>query len=297
MNPNTDLDVFGKLVFGGDTEILKMDIGMRLEKYCESLLSSENTRFLTCEALLATLPKNEQLEQVTREILKLRYGPNRTPIMNCIGQARLALPERCSAHLEIAQYILETFAPVASKVNIVDTPDLTGTTALAHAISTKPSFDPDFAQLLWENGANINKRNRFGATPAHEICMVWTPNDRAVLSQAQNAFRWFLAHGGDANIADSDGMKPANMVTNFKRGMDTILLEHQSKRQQREEDRKGVCLACGDENKKVMQCSKCRIARYCPPPRKCQLADWPCHKRSCGGKALEEKQTPSSSGG
>ncbi|KAK1225851.1 hypothetical protein PQX77_011194 [Marasmius sp. AFHP31] len=275
MDPNVDLDYFGRLAFGGSTELIKKDIEARLENY-------------------STLARDAQLEQVAREIFRLRYGPNRTPIMNCIGQARLLLPDRRPAHLEVARYILETFAPVTSKVNIVDTPDLAGTTALAHAISTKPSFDPEFAQLLWDHGANINKRNRYGATAAHEFSMVWKPDDRAIIAQARNALEWFLAHGGDPDIADGDGMKSSLMISKVKRGMDTILREHQSKRKRREEEPKGVCLACGDK-KEVMRCSKCRSARYCSPPRKCQLADWPRHKQSCGNSPAEQS-APSTSG-
>ncbi|KAL0573866.1 hypothetical protein V5O48_008083 [Marasmius crinis-equi] len=286
MDPNDDLDPFGKLAFWGRTESVKADIEVRLRNY-------------------ESLPREAQLERVAQEISNLRYGPNRTPIMNCILQARFLVPERRQEQLETARYILDTFAPVASKVDIVDTPDLAGTTALSHAISTKPTFDPEFAQVLWEAGANINKRNRYGATPAHEFCMIWKPQDRAIVNLARQALEWFLSHGGNPDIADGDGMKPSSMILRIsviERGMQTILNDHQAKRKQREKEPKGACLACGEENKKLMQCSRCQTARYCSPPRKCQVADWPCHKKACGDKhsqasSSKGKSTSAGAGG
>jgi hypothetical protein len=54
----------------------------------------------------------------------------------------------------------------------VDGTDVSGTTALAHSISTHPAFDPEFAQFLYDAGEDLNMRNRYGATPAHDMSMI-----------------------------------------------------------------------------------------------------------------------------
>ena len=86
----------------------------------------------------------------------------------------------------------------------MDGTDASGTTALHHALSTKPLFDPEYAQILYDARADVNHRNRYGCTPAHEITLVWDGGNRAVVRRACDALRWFLAHGGNLNIRDGD---------------------------------------------------------------------------------------------
>ncbi|KAG7085630.1 hypothetical protein E1B28_003177 [Marasmius oreades] len=281
MDPNTDLDNFGTMVFFGRVDRVKDDIRRRLQNYGGNHLSFD----CSVAHLLSSpesQPQHTRLEKVAEEIFKLRYGAARTPIMNCIGQARILLPQLRDAHLEIARYILDTFAPVVNKrVNIVDAPDLAGTTALAHAISTKPAFDPEFAQVLWEAGGNINRRNRYGATAAHEFCMVWKPDDRAILNRAKDTLKWFLEHGGNTELADGDGMKPSNMIMRIRGGLEMILKDHEAKRRQRGREPKRACVTCGERDRKLKECSRCESTRYCAPPRRCQRADWSVHRLTC----------------
>ena len=81
------------------------------------------------------------------------------------------------------------------KYDDVNAVDLSGTTALMHAISTKPYLDLEIAQMLLDAGADINPRNRYGETAADEIVKVRSL-DSGTVDKAKQAMRWFAAHGG-----------------------------------------------------------------------------------------------------
>lgn len=211
---------------------------------------------------------------MAQELASIRYGPNLAPLFNCLGQCTLIIPANRPRHLEIGRYILTLLAPVLSKVSIVDIPDLAGTTALAHSISTKPCLDTEYAQMLWEAGANVNHRNRYGATPAVEICMVWKPEDKALVASAGRALEWFLSHGGNIDLADGDGATPRRLCETLKKrrvGLDVILAKHEAQREKRKNAAKiNQCLACADQEGKILQCARCKKAGYCAPPKACQ---------------------------
>lgn len=93
----------------------------------------------------------------------------------------------------------------------VDGTDLSGTTVLMHAISTKPYLDIGFAQLMFTNGADINHCNRFGCTAAHDLIKVYV-FDEPTVARSGKALSWFLEHGGDADIKNGDGMSARYMI-------------------------------------------------------------------------------------
>ena len=69
-------------------------------------------------------------------------------------------------YLELAKYLNNT-----AKVH-VDGTDLSDTSALMHSVGTKSYFDPEFVQLMFDAGALINRRNRFGCIAAQDIVMI-----------------------------------------------------------------------------------------------------------------------------
>ena len=82
---------------------------------------------------------------------------------------------------------------------------MSGTTALMHSISTKPYFDPEFAQLMLDAGGDINRRDRFGGIAAHDITTVQLLYDHTAHEKAGRALHWYLEHGGSLDIADGEG--------------------------------------------------------------------------------------------
>ncbi|CCL99798.1 uncharacterized protein FIBRA_01822 [Fibroporia radiculosa] len=84
-------------------------------------------------------------------------------------------------HFGIARWLIaEAKVPV-------DGTDLSGSQAIYHAISTKPAFDPEYAQILYDAGADACHRNRYGGTAAHEIALTWEFKNKEVLQRAGNA--------------------------------------------------------------------------------------------------------------
>ncbi|KAM5544814.1 hypothetical protein V8D89_001712 [Ganoderma adspersum] len=67
----------------------------------------------------------------TEEIYRKRWGPTRVPIYNIL-------------------VLLSTLILVSEAQVPVDGTDLSGCTTLHHAISTKPTFDPEYAQMLFD---------------------------------------------------------------------------------------------------------------------------------------------------
>lgn len=180
-------------------------------------------------------------------------------------------PDRREKLLDVVRWLICIGVPV-------DGMDLSGTTALSHSISTKPALDIEFAQLLIDAGGDINAQNRYGATCAHEFCMVWSPDANAV-ERASQALKFFLSHGGDPNIADNDGITAvATMRAPWLSGMKEMALDEEARR------RKEGCAFCGsmvnDRNAvPLMRCGRCKRVRYCAAPKGCQRADWAAHKR------------------
>ncbi|KAI0750144.1 hypothetical protein C8Q80DRAFT_1166378 [Daedaleopsis nitida] len=266
MEPHRDLDAFGWAVMNGDlVELKRMYSDNQNKHYCES--------------------DNDEAARVAavQQIYFKRWGPTRVPVYNLLLLSRLINEKKRPQHIEVAKWLIEDVqVPVDAK-------DLSGSTAMNHAISTKPSFDPEYAQLLYDAGADVNHRNRYGATPAHEITMTWELGNKAVVRRVATALKWFLDYGGNIDVLDSDGMTARQNVESTKHAMrggarmETWKVGHDED-QRRKKLGKEICAFCGRPPRagvRLLVCSKCKGVRYCSSGLPCQKGDWPRHKGSC----------------
>ncbi|KAJ7328312.1 hypothetical protein DFH08DRAFT_967459 [Mycena albidolilacea] len=72
---------------------------------------------------------------------------------------RIIYPERGAQDFAVARWLIQT-----AKVP-VNAPDLSGTLAISHVISTKPGLDTEYGQLLFDAGGDLNNQNRYGGGP------------------------------------------------------------------------------------------------------------------------------------
>ncbi|KAF8496651.1 hypothetical protein JB92DRAFT_2834542 [Gautieria morchelliformis] len=177
MEPTRDLDAYGTWLVNGELDKLKA----HFEQRKNSVMVSANSHVMALNYLFS-----------------MRWGPTQTPIFNCLLCATMIWPDRREKLLDVVRWLIAIGVPVDGK-------DLSGTTALSHSLSTRPAFDPEFAQMLIDAGGDINARNRYGATCAHEFSMVWSPDPTAI-ARASQALQCFLSNGGDPNIAENDGI-------------------------------------------------------------------------------------------
>lgn len=101
--------------------------------------------------------------KAAQQIPLLRWDPINTPVYIILGVCMLLFTEEREKHLAISRW-LSTVANVP-----VDGTDASGTTALEHFISTYLAYEPEFSQILYDAGAEINHRNRHGDVAAHSI--------------------------------------------------------------------------------------------------------------------------------
>jgi hypothetical protein len=186
----------------------------------------------------------------------------------------MIIPDRRLKYISFADFFIN------AKVS-VDGRDLSGSTALSHCYSTKPGFDLEYADLLYKAGADVNNRNRYGTTTAHEIAQVYNRSDSASVQKAAKALKWFLSHGGNADIADGDGISPRHICTIVPKLL--AVIEEEDVRRSLKGNQ--CCSLCGrepGEEEKLLVCGKCKKGRYCNPKlRACQKLDWPKNKKGC----------------
>ena len=94
--------------------------------------------------------------------------------------------------------------------------DLTGTTALVYSICTKLYFNLEFAQIMLDAGGDINRRDRFGATAAHDITTIQLLWSKGAHERAGLALQWFLEHGGNLDIEDGEGMCARRIIAKLE---------------------------------------------------------------------------------
>ena len=275
MEPSRDLDTYGRILFNGNIHSVKGDFRRRVSKHAESGANEG----------LSTDSEGAR-KAAAQEVYELKWGPTRVPIFDLLFLAALINPSHRSDILAVTRWLIdEAKVPVDGK-------DLSGTNTLYHTISTKPALDFEFAQILYDAGADINMRNRYGGTAASEITMVWEAHIPAKARRAASALEWFLSHGGNINIKDNDGVSPRHSIeralasrrTGFVEGMREVyaVVEKDDRRRRRLGGK--CCTFCGREptgDIKLLSCSRCRAAKYCSPSRECQKGDWPHHKVSC----------------
>ena len=215
---------------------------------------------------------------VANDLYSVRWGPIETPLFNLLGLFTIIIPDHRLKYISFADFFVNAKVPVDGR-------DLSGTTSLSHCYSTKPGFDLEYAEILYKAGADVNNRNRYGATAAHEIVQVYNPSDSASVQKATKALEWFLSHGGNADIADGDGISPRHICTAIKNMVPQLLAVMEQEDARRAIKGNMCCSLCGREpggDEKLLVCGKCKKGRYCNPKlRACQKLDWPKHKKGC----------------
>ena len=100
--------------------------------------------------------------------------------------------------------------------------DLSGYSALRYCISTKPYFDPEFAQLMLDAGGDINRRDRYGSAAAHDITTVQLFKDQNAHDLAGQALQWYLEHGGNLDVEDGEGMSVRQIIAKLENTSRTL---------------------------------------------------------------------------
>ncbi|KAF8317099.1 hypothetical protein DL93DRAFT_2077246 [Clavulina sp. PMI_390] len=242
------------MLFMGDLKGIQADFQQRVE----AALAADPD---------ATSAGYEHRETAADELYAKAWGPTGVRIYGMLGLARQIVPNKAPAHLAIAKWLAED-AGVQ-----VDGRDLSGTPALSHAISTKPAFDTEDAELLMSAGGDLNTQNRYGGTAGHEISQAYKP------TPATPAMEWYLAHGGNVDIRDGDGFvaRLALSKTPF-RGLREVVAKEDARRNR---EKNVICSFCGQKDSELMLCTEgCGQARYCTT-RRCQKADKPNHEKAC----------------
>ena len=259
MEPQRDLDAFGRLLMTGTLDELVVDYAARMDIKVKSGMEPEGAT-----------------QAIANDLYSLRWGPTDTPIFNLLGLFTLIIPDLRPKYISFANFFINAEVPVDGR-------DLSGSTALSHCYSTKPGFDLEYAELLYKAGADVNNRNRYGATTGHEIVQVYNRSDLASVQKATRALEWFLSHGGNADIADGDGISPRYICKAIKVPQLLAAIEKEDTRRALKGNT--CCSLCGlvpIADEKLLMCGKCKKGRYCNPKlRACQKLDWPKHKKGC----------------
>lgn len=271
MQPGRDLDDYGRLLAQGDLRRVKEEFDGRVERLSKTLVSDGSG------ASSSSSPPSASAA-AAQELYSMRWGPTSVPIFSLLGQLRMLIPSQRDSFLEIARFLSLT-----AKVP-VDAPDLSGTPALSQSFSTKPAVDFDYAQVLCDAGGDVNVRNRYGGTVAHEIIQIWTPQDKNLVKTATDAMRFFFAQGGSVDIADGDGMTVRYMIGRLGRFVPEItkLLDGVDRQRNKKRQEGKCCVFCAREESTLLMCGRCKKAKYCSPSQRgCQKYDWSRHKKEC----------------
>ena len=272
MVPNRDLkDDFGRAVLLGQLDVIQEDISKRIKKHAEN-------------------GESDPRAATVRDIYNMRWGPTQVPVFNLILLSTLLCKQMREEHLKIARFLITDM-----KVP-VDGTDLSGAQALYHAISTKPAFDPEYAQILYDAGGDVNARNRYGDTTAAEIAMLFG-YDAATTRRARDALAWFFAHGGNVDVRNNDGVSARWVMSSAHQQMMQrlganralagtpmwdIVVQEDLRRKELGMD---ACAFCGrgkaQTGRALLVCSRCKGVAYCASPSKCQNHDWKVHKEKC----------------
>lgn len=253
-------------------------------------VSSHDLTDLLSQALVSSLGGNKDALQiyvnsrieelggnrlaVAQELYDRRWGVTKITIYHLILTMFDHAPERKESLLGLTRYLAQDI-----KVP-VDATDVTGSSALYRAISTKPHAEPEFAQILFDAGGSVNQKDRFGCTAASDIAQA---NVKGDTTNNVQMLKWFIDHGGDVDTKDNDGMsvkKLVDMMSKRVPSMAAVLREGKAPRGE------GECANCGrisNGEKAFAACARCKRSRYCS--QDCQRVDWKTHKKSCKAPA------------
>jgi hypothetical protein len=158
-----------------------------------------------------------QFHMAISELYCLRWGPLELPIFTVILNLIYAYPGARKEYLSLTRYL-------ANECKVpVDSVDLAGASALMHSVSTKSFFDEQFAQILLDSKAKINRQDRHGKTAAHYIADVDSTAGSAADIRSSEAMRWYIVHGGNIAIADGAGMSVASRAFNLRKSAPLLM--------------------------------------------------------------------------
>lgn len=192
-------------------------------------------------------------------------------ILHVICGARM---NPCADHISIAQILIEAGCRL-------DVKDVAGYTAVHHCLTQYGnSTTLKIAQLLVENGANVNTVNRFGCSPLFEPCM----------NSNYEFIEFLISNGADPSLKDNDGISCQGMAITNPRISSIFSRGYRAKakldRAHNSDQDAPVCSYCGAPGK-LSKCAACLSVKYCS--RACQSHDWKIHKPSCKSKQAERK--------
>lgn len=171
----------------------------------------------------------------------------------------------------------------------LDQGDITGYTALYHAVMNIPKLD--IARILLDAGASPNHQNKYGAPPILE----------AMQQNHTASIDLLMEYGASMDIADADGITGSSFYVKTGTQVTAVIEKWLRKRRGEKEEPEltKACNICGKRS--VSFCSGCRKVQYCS--KECQSTwiavyarshrylhntdiftaekDWPTHKISC----------------
>ena len=152
--------------------------------------------------------------------------------------------------------------------------DIAGYTPLHHCCN---GYGTDvtmkMAELLLNEGANVNARNRFGTTPLLEVSM----------TLQYDFITFLLDKGADPYIRDNDDISMVGMANQNPKLMELLGRKYTQDVKFSQVwnigDSQENCGYCGDKKKERKKCSGCYHIWYCN--RECQQKHWEHHKDDC----------------
>ena len=186
-------------------------------------------------------------------------------LMHVVQGYRLKLSTLDKA-MECVKFLVEKGTPVDSK-------DVAGHTCV-HMCTGKFGHKGtcEIGKYLLEKGADINIKNRFGATALFET----------VQNINFECLDWLLENGADPDVYDNDGLhmfKHCQTIPGMRAKM-TAYTHKLAKKKRDEAAKEGIyrkCAFCLKDTSK--RCSGCYLVWYCC--RECQISGWKDHKKEC----------------
>ena len=161
--------------------------------------------------------------------------------------------DKANGFIRLLEVLLSAGVPV-------DSPDLTGMTALHHAANWPGTSD--IIKVLLKHKANVNLQDRFGASPL----LV------AIREHVVDVIPTLLDGGADLDVTDGEGSSPRSMYLTRPAEVSNVvknwLVQHKGKEAVLRGDR---CSKCGARSSSVKRCARCRSQLYCSP--ECQ-SEW-----------------------
>ena len=240
-----------------------------LSSWLKVIYSGNYERFLKIIENKSGAELTEMLER--RETLQ-----NVSAIFHVIIGARMSdqLRSLPIQTLEMKDGHLKIFIKLLSFKVDIHARDVAGFTPLHHCCNGYGNeVTKKMAELLLNEGADINARNRFGTTPLQEVFMC-----------LQYDFITFLLDkGADPHIKDNDGCSAAgnaHMNPKLKEIFGKKYTENvKISRVWNLGESKEICGYCGDKKKERKKCTGCYHIWYCN--KECQLQHWEEHKEDC----------------